>query len=118
MVFIAGVVTTASAHDYLAFKRTQWQAYSDLRKRVPAEHIDADWTLNGSAMLSRMIETPVQCWHMRQAYKIWPGYWNGYVTVASYHVPRWLPWDRGAPDEQILQLVGEKPHEWDPSCGR
>lgn len=108
---LLGAFSIAATHDFMAFKRAQWQAYTDLRETLPPERIDANWSINAMHFLPQFLGKPLECWHTSQEYVVWPGNRPRHIVEAVYPVTRWLPWNQGAPDVYTLHAVQRLPKD-------
>jgi hypothetical protein len=100
-----GLVTIGATHDYLAFKRTHWQAYARLAQCVPTDRINAGWVANGASNFGRY-GNPLDfdTWYESPDYLVRAARRKrGYAIVETHPVERWLPWSQDAPPVLVLK---------------
>jgi hypothetical protein len=93
-VALMGLLSVAGLHDYMAAKRAQWAAYTDLARHVPAERIDAGWVLNGPTSYGKHGQLDGTLgWFKTDDFAIDSFARPGFRTIARYPVDNWLPWN-------------------------
>ena len=107
------VYSVAATHDFMAMKRVQWRAYSDLARHARPETIDGSWVLNGQASFGRYGKArygdpkDVFGWYVRADYMV--GTQTpppGYETIAVYQVDRWLTWGKSGHPVLVHRRAG------------
>lgn len=87
------LLSVACMHDYMAAKRAQWTAFTDLTRSVPADHIDAGWVINGPTSYGKHGQRlGMLGWFAADDYAIDSEMHPGFRVIARYPVASWLPW--------------------------
>lgn len=102
-VVAMALVSIGGAHDYLAARRVQWRAYSELLQSAPATHVDGGWVFNGWASFGKVGDpADMEHWFEQADYAVGVYPRPGYNIIRRYPVERWLPWNQN--DRPILVI--------------
>jgi hypothetical protein len=100
----------ASTHDYLASQRVRWSALNELMRDVSPEKIDGGFEFNGWYLYDdAYVRKPGKSWYWvaDDEYSVSSFPREGYATLKTYPVKRWLPW--GDADIVVQRRIGPVP---------
>jgi hypothetical protein len=109
-VALMGFVSIGATHDYLAYQRVHWEAYTRLSRCVPIERIDAGWVANGASNFGRYGDPRnYRTWFAYPTYLVGSGLETDYAVIETHTIERWLPWNQSAPPLRIQEIQVEHP---------
>jgi hypothetical protein len=109
-VFVMSAVTILAVHDLTEYKRVHFAAYQRLIQTVPPRFVNAQWIANMSENYEYMGRPrQVEGAFERACYLVSVTQTEGYTTIASLPVDRWMPGSQAGPPVRV-QVKNERPN--------